>query len=331
MVTAKTGITDIVQGLDTGANDYLTKPFSKDELLSRIKTHLNLHSINKAMGKFVPGPFLRAIGRDSITEVKLGDLSDQEVTVLFSDIRGFTSISEDLTPKDNFKLINAYNRRMGPIIRANGGFINQYFGDGIMAIFPKSSDGALLASIKMQRKLEEYNAEREKVNRIPIQVGMGIHTGPLVMGVTGDGERLNTTVIADTVNITSRIENLTKHYGVSVLISEDCKEALSNPDKFTFRYLGQVKVKGKQNPNRIFECVDGEQDETMALKMKSLEKFNQGVKYFYDQEFPKACVAFQETLKINPDDATAKLFLAKAGKYISKGIPKDWTGVKEMA
>jgi len=330
MVTAKTGIADIVQGLATGANDYLTKPFSKDELLSRIKTHLNLHSINKAMGKFVPGPFLRAIGRESITEVKLGDLADQEVTVLFSDIRGFTSLSEDMTPKDNFKLINAYNRRMGPIVRANGGFINQYFGDGIMAIFPKDSDGALLASIKMQKKLEEYNIERKKAVRQPLTVGMGLHTGPLVMGVTGDGERLNTTVIADTVNITSRIEGLTKHYGVSVLISEVCKNSLSNPENFTFRYLGQVKVRGKQNPNRLYECIDGEQAEIMVKKIKSLETFNHGVKHFYTKEFPTASVAFEKTLQINPDDATAKLFLTKSGKYISKGVAKDWTGVEEM-
>ena len=331
MVTAKTGISDIVQGLDTGANDYLTKPFSKDELLSRIKTHLNLHSINKAMGRFVPGPFLRAIGRESITEVKLGDLADQEVTVLFSDIRGFTSLSEELTPKDNFRLINAYNSRMGPIIRANGGFINQYFGDGIMAIFPKDSDGALLASIKMQKKLAEYNSERMAADRMPINVGMGIHTGPLVMGVTGDGERLNTTVIADTVNITSRIEGLTKHYGVSILISEICKKALANPEKFIFRFLGQVKVKGKKNPNRLYEIVDGELDEMMAKKLKSLEIFNKGVEQYYAQEFPSACVAFEETLKINPDDATAKLFLANAGKYIAQGVPDDWTGIEEMS
>lgn len=133
MVTAKNQIKDLVEGLSVGANDYVAKPFSRDEFLARVKTQLELHRINEATGKFVPNEFLYALGRARITEVNLGDHAHREVTVLFSDIRNYTGLSESMDPEDNFKLVNAFSGRMGPVIREHRGFINQYQGDGIMA------------------------------------------------------------------------------------------------------------------------------------------------------------------------------------------------------
>ncbi|HRI58572.1 MAG TPA: two-component regulator propeller domain-containing protein, partial [Saprospiraceae bacterium] len=137
MVTAKNQVLDLVQGLDTGANDYLAKPFSKEEFLARVKTQLNLHHINEATSKFVPNEFLRSLGRDNITEVLLGDHVEREVTVLFSDIRDYTTLSESMMPEENFNFVKAFNGRMGPVIQQHKGFVNQYLGDGIMAIFPE--------------------------------------------------------------------------------------------------------------------------------------------------------------------------------------------------
>ena len=139
----------------------------------------------------MPSAFLRSLGRENITEVRLGDQALREVTVFFSDIRGYTALSETMSPTDNFRFVNALNGRLGPFIRSNKGFINQYLGDAIMAIFPHEPMDALRAAIEMQEALQDYNRYRQRKKRRPIRLGMGIHTGPLIMGIIGDEKRLD--------------------------------------------------------------------------------------------------------------------------------------------
>lgn len=139
MVTAKDQLQDLLQGLDSGANDYLAKPFSKSELLARIKTHLNLLNINQAYGRFVPKEFFKYLKKESILEVKLGDNVQAEMTIFVSDIRSFTAISEKMTPAENFEFINEYMGLVSPIIREHHGFIDRYTGDAVMALFPRSA------------------------------------------------------------------------------------------------------------------------------------------------------------------------------------------------
>lgn len=199
MVTAKNQIADLVQGLDTGANDYIAKPFSKDEFLARVKTHLHLHQINRVTNRFVPTAFLKALGKSTLTEIRLGDQTEENVTVFFSDIRSYTTLAETMTPKENFRFVNAYAGRMGPIIQQNNGFVNQYLGDGIMAIFQQNPLDGLSAAIEMQAKIRSYNEERKKQGRQPLRVGMGLHTGSLIMGIIGDEDRTDAATISDTV------------------------------------------------------------------------------------------------------------------------------------
>jgi len=331
MVTAKNQVQDLVHGLNIGANDYLAKPFSKQELLARIRTQLDLNKIFNIVGRFVPNEFIKSLGKERITDVNLGDQAHRDVTVLFTDIRGYTTISEQMTPEENFNFINAYNLRMGPIIQQNGGFVNQYLGDAIMALFPSKPEHALKSAIAIQKRLEAYNAERLEKGRLPIRIGIGLHTGPLIMGITGDDLRMDAAIISDTVNSASRVESLSKYYGANILLSEDSIKDLDDPSAYHFRYLGKVQVKGKNNSIKIYECFDGDGDEIVALKLTSLDSFNEGMGHYFSKDFALAAVEFQQVVKENPNDNTARLFLQKSGQFIATGVPQDWDGIEVMS
>ena len=330
LLTAKNRVSDLVVGFNVGANDYLTKPFSKDELLSRIKTHLNLYGIHKATSRFVPTEFLKSVGREAITEVVLGDHIQKKVTVLFTDVRDYTSLSESMTPQQNFKFVNAYVGRMGPLIQRNKGFVNQYLGDGIMALFPENATHALEASIAMQKTILEYNVRRVKEGFKPISVGMGMHTGALVMGIIGDLHRNDTAIIADTVNTASRMEGTTKYYGANIVLSESSMASIEKKDDFNFRYLGKIKVKGKNEAIGVYECFNGDEDIIVELKIKTLKDFEKGLKYFFNKEFPKASAAFDKVLGKNPKDMVAKYFVTKSAEYTISGTPEDWDMVNAL-
>ncbi|MEM9647368.1 MAG: ATP-binding protein [Bacteroidota bacterium] len=331
LLTAKNTVAELVNGFEAGANDYLTKPFSKNELLSRIKTHINLNTIHKATSKFVPTEFVQSVGKESITEVKLGDHIQKNVTVLFSDIRDYTSLAETMTPEQNFKFVNAYVGRMGPIIKDNKGFVNQYLGDGIMAIFPKNAEDALDAAIEMQRTLALYNKRRvEEKGYKPLTVGMGLHTGPLVMGIIGDAKRNDPAVIADTVNSGARVEGVTKYYGANIIISEGCLKSMKDSSGFNFRYLGKVQVKGKQKAMGIYECIDGDPVDSISFKLESLKDYEMGIQLFFDQKFEEASEKFEKILSLNPKDSVVAYFQNKAAIYAISGAPGDWQSVTVM-
>jgi len=330
MITAKNQVSDLVQGLNTGANDYLAKPFTKDEFLARLRTHLNLRQINHVTNRFVPTEFIRALGSDTIAELSLGDHSHQEVTVMFTDIRSYTSLSEQMTPEETFGFVQAYTRRMGPIVQRNQGFINQYLGDGLMAIFQKHPQHALQAAIDMQEELRAYNIGRKAKNRQPIAVGMGIHTGPLIMGIIGDTLRSSAAVIADSVNTASRLEGLTKHYGVRILVSDSSYQELLPSQQDQCRYLGLVQVKGRKAPLGIYECFAGDETTMAGRKYQTRDMFDQALQHYLLAKFDLAQEGFKEALKRYPEDTVAQHFLALAEEYAQLGIPQNWKGIELM-
>ena len=330
MITAKNQVQDLVQGLALGANDYLAKPFSKEEFLARVRTQIDLLRIFEVTARFVPNEFIRALGYERLTEVSLGDHAQREVTVLFSDIRSYTSLSENMTPEENFQFVNAYNGRMGPVIRKNKGFVNQYLGDGIMAIFPQDAEQALQAAIDMQGELQTYNNSRRKKGQKTIRVGMGLHSGQLIMGITGDEGRLDAATISDTVNTASRIESLTPYYNVNILLSEDSLKRIPDPERYRLRYLGMVQVKGRRQPVGIYDCFDGDEPAEIILKTKTLDTFNRAVAHFFERAFSAASADFQTILQQHPTDTSTRIFLEKSDYFLQNGIPDDWTGMEKM-
>jgi class 3 adenylate cyclase len=273
--------------------------------------------LNVAMNRFVPNEFIRAIGRDHILDVKLGDQVEKEISVVFTDIRSFTTISESMAPKENFEFVRKYAERMGPIIQRNGGFVNQYLGDGIMAIFQNSPQDALNACIEMQKEIENFNAELKDYSWTPIRVGMGVHTGPLIMGIIGDDQRRDATLISDTVNTAARIESTTKQFGVKILISGDSKRKMQNSEKYYFRRIGDIHVKGKLVPVDIYECINADSAEQIDQKLKTSQLFKEAFEMMNSNSNQKASKKLQEILLKNPDDTVSKALLSMSESTLS--------------
>jgi len=330
MVTAKDQVQDLIEGLSSGANDYLAKPFSKDELLARIKTHLNLLKINTAFGRFVPREFLRYLEKESAVEVKLGDHTQMEVTIFVSDIRGFTTISEKMTPAENFAFINEYFSIASPTVREYHGFVDRYTGDAIMALFPRQAEDAVNNSIATLKQLQEFNAERVKRNEPAINIGVGIHTGKLMLGIVGERERMQGDIFSDAVNLTNRIEGLCKFYGASIVVSEISLDKLVNRDKYHTRFLGKVQVKGKDVPIALYEVYDGDAEAIIELKLKTKADFEEGLKRYFAREFAQAVVCFKNVLNVHVEDKTAEIYLRRAARFVVEGVAEDWEGVEAM-
>ncbi len=311
MLTAKNQVNDLVEGLSVGANDYLTKPISKTELLARIKTHLRLSNINIASGRFVPHKFLQLLNKESIIDVALGDNVQQEMSIVFSDIRDFTTLSESMTPEDNFKFINAYLSRMESAIVENNGFIDKYIGDAIMALFSGSADDAVKAGIGMLHRLADYNQYRVNSGDVAIKIGIGINTGSLMLGTVGGKNRMDGTVISDAVNLASRLESLTKNYGVSLLISQPTFLGLHDPSEYNIRFIEKVKVKGKSEPVAVFEVFDGDKPKIKEAKLATKTIFEEGLLLHHQHSMREAAQRFEEVLSINPKDTVAQIYLKR--------------------
>ncbi|NET58256.1 MAG: response regulator [Symploca sp. SIO2E6] len=316
MLTAKNQVLDLENNPGVEVNDYLTKPVLKQELLACLKTHLALSKINVAYGRFIPPEFLQFLGRESLVDVQLGDQVLKEMSIMFADIRSFTTLSEGMSPKENFDFLNSYLSRMGPVIRHHHGFIDKYIGDSIMALFPEVADDAVQAAIEMQRQVNLYNLHRDTSGYQAIAIGIAIHTGSLMLGTIGEEQRMESTVIADAVNLTSRLEGLNKVYGTLILVSGQTLTNLEKLSEYNYRFIDQVQVKGKQNLVSVFEVFDADPPPIKELKKQTKKKFEEGIILYYSNKFKQAQAILQEIIQLNEEDRVANLYLERCEKFI---------------
>jgi adenylate cyclase len=264
--------------------------------------------IAEATSRFVPNEFLAFLGCDSIVDVKLGEAVELEMSVLFSDIRDFTTLSEQMTPTENFKFINSYLSRMEPLIVENQGFIDKYIGDAIMALFSEGADDAVKAGIAMLQTLAEYNRDRVSLGYVPVEIGVGINTGSLILGIVGGKSRMDGTVVSDAVNLASRIESLTKNYGVSLLITQQTFDRLTNPGDYAIRVIDKVQVKGKSEWVTVYEVFDADLAEVKAGKLATLQLFTEALSLYNMKSFRQAAGLFADCLRQNPGDKVARIY-----------------------
>ena len=262
----------------------------------------SLCRMNLSLERFVPREFLRYLEKTSIDQIALGDHSARRMTVLFSDIRSFSRISERLTPEETFRFINSYLARVGPAIRAHGGFVDKYMGDGVLALFPEDAEAAVRCAIDMQRRISAFNNERAGLWQEAVSAGIGIHSGLLMLGTIGENERMDGTVISDAVNLASRLEGLTKEYEIGIAASEQIMVSLPDPAAFRVRYLGKIGVKGKREPVSVFEIYDGDPEDVAARKDSIRGLFESAITSFYAQDYAGAMKGFRSVLEILPRD-----------------------------
>jgi adenylate cyclase len=253
----------------------------------------------------------------------------REMTVLFSDVRGFTTISEGLSPKELSRLMNEYMTPMTRIIHKHRGTIDKYIGDAIMAFWgapladPEHSRHALLAAMEMQQALAPLREQFKAKGWPEIRIGVGINTGTMSVGNMGSEFRMAYTVMGDAVNLASRLESLTKQYGVGIIVGEHTKKAL--PD-VVFRELDRVRVKGKDEPVAIYEPLGaaGQVDKTA---LDELELFQRALKLYRAQDWDLAEVQLLNLQKSSPESTLYRLYLERITHFRANPPGVEWDGV----
>lgn len=304
---------------------------ASETLLAQQRTHIgSVEARNASFGRFMPREFLHLLRRDDIVDVSLGDHTAAEMTVLFTDIRGFATLAETMSPRETFEFLNGYLGRVGPLIRAHDGFIDKYIGDAIMALFPTPAENAIDAAIAMQAEVRRFNEYRARQGMLPISIGIGIHRGPLMLGTVGESERLETTVISDVVNVASRFEGLTKIYGAQIVVSAAVASALGDRSRYRLRSLGDVAVKGTSRPIAAFEVCDADPPELLVHKIDTLETFEYALGRFRASSFAESGNVFAKIANANPRDRVAVYFRDQSALRVASAPLWDGTERLEM-
>lgn len=289
--------------------------------------------------RFIKQAFGHYLSKDVIDDLiknpeglKLGG-EEREMTVFFSDIKGFTSISEKLAPPELVTLLNEYLSEMTDVILANRGTVDKFIGDAIMAFygapqfFENHAQLACFAAIDMQNILKERRKKWKKEGYGEVYARFGINTGPAVVGNMGSRTRLDYTVMGDTVNLASRLEGVNKFYGTMMMISEMTYAQVEND--VDVRYLDKITVKGKDQPIVVYELISRKGD-LRGHQKELIEVYNHGIELFQKREWEKSRVVFKSALKINDEDGPSLKYIDRCSEFIKKPPSKNWNGVYKL-
>ncbi|MBF0238740.1 MAG: HAMP domain-containing protein [SAR324 cluster bacterium] len=291
-------------------------------------------AMTRTFEKFVPRQFLQRITNDgNLDHIELGKAEADVITILFSDIRSFTTLSERMSPQELLNFLNAYLKRMNAPIHQYGGYVDKFIGDAIMALFDLPGDhdsleaeNAIHAAIAMQHELRVYNEHRSRSGYSPVCAGIGIHSGPVIIGTVGSLDRMDSTVLGETVNLASRIESLTKHYGVDILASSNTLRLLKNHGQFQYRELDKIRPKGASRAIDLFEIYDHYPPEIRNLKYESGKYILKGLVFRNLQEWDEAIQAFEQAHAIFPEDKAPIFHIWQCHELQQQNPDDDWDG-----
>jgi adenylate cyclase len=257
-----------------------------------------------------------------------------DATILFSDIRSFTTLSEELGAQDTVSLLNEYFTLMVDCVQQEGGMLDKFVGDAMMAIFgtplahDDDPDRAVRTAVAMLRALEGYNTRRRADGKKPIAIGIGLNTDVIVSGNIGSPKRMDYTVSGDGVNLASRMEGACKLYGARVLVSEFTFRQLRGT--YRSREIDRIVVKGKSQPVGVHEILEYHTPESFPNIAEALGAFKHGLECYRARRWDHAVKAFGEALRLNPADKCAALYVPRCRELEATPPPDDWDGVWVM-
>jgi class 3 adenylate cyclase len=273
----------------------------------------DVKTINEAYARFLPVQFLNLLEKKDIRNVQPSESVEKKMTILFSDIRDFTSISDNMDAKGSFKFVNDILSALAPSISSNNGFVDKFIGDCVMAIFPESPLDGVNAGIQMIETMNELNKTRE----IPVNIGVGVAYGNVMIGTLGFEKRLDATVISSTVNTASRMESLTKTLGVNMIITEEVYENIKLSNSVECYFLGSFYLKGQNQSKKLFEILSSKQSLPMDV-----DQFNLGVEFFAQKKFDQAMTVFQ----LMEEKGIVEYYINVCRLYKTLVLPEDWKG-----
>lgn len=293
--------------------------------------------LTQTFQKFVPRQFVEHFAKHGTVNLELGHADEDEVAILFCDIRGFTGLSERMRPQELMNFLNSYFLRMNDPIHQNGGFIDKFIGDAIMALFDhpggtqthKTRD-ALSAALDLRKAITIYNMHRSNSGYEPINIGIGIHYGPVIIGTVGSDDRMDTTVIGDSVNIASRLEGLSPVYHADIIISAQVLEALGPDYPIRTKLLDWVRVKGRKAPLQIYEVLSHLPDAEIERKLATETFIKAGIEYRITKNWEEAKAQFYQALTLQPDDPLIAHHISVCEKYEHLKLSADWDGALEL-
>ncbi len=255
-----------------------------------------------AVSRFVPTTLLKYVGQSDVTEVEVGDHIQRPMTILFADLRSFTSLAERMSSREMFCMINDLFGELVPWIYEHRGVVDKYLGDGLMALFPHHSNDAVRAAISMLDAVKTFNLKHGARLPGPVQLSMGIHTGDVILGMVGSASRLDTTVMSDTVNLAARIERLTRKIAADLLITEQVFAQLTSELKGECRFLGQLQVRGKRTRVAVYEVVAGDPPSLKARKLSVSQQLSEIGAMMADERWWSARDRLYNLCDKSPDD-----------------------------